>query len=176
MESHRTVWQCIETCDKIFDAEKDLVAHVKRAHENLMESNLIEMVKKTAVRSVSMTDKAACPICTQTMSLRLLVKHIGHHQEQLALFALPQNLEATEEENSDSGSLDRAQLSKDEDSDESEAHADLQQQEDDTGSAPIWLTDPLDRIYKFLWKQCKTWEVTKYHILPIAIVQADVLL
>ena len=32
------------------------------------------------------------------LSLRALEKHIGHHQEQLALFALPPNLEATEDD------------------------------------------------------------------------------
>lgn len=53
----------------------------------------------------SMEDEASCPLCrAYTGPLKLLRKHIGKHQEQLALFALPLSVredDNEEEEGSD---------------------------------------------------------------------------
>ena len=39
-----------------------------------------------------------CRLCGKFMTLRAMQKHMGHHHEQLALFALPPNLDDTEED------------------------------------------------------------------------------
>ncbi|KAF2792134.1 hypothetical protein K505DRAFT_338961 [Melanomma pulvis-pyrius CBS 109.77] len=38
-------------------------------------------------------DTMMCPLCNKGMTLRAMQKHLGHHQEQLALFGLPLNLD-----------------------------------------------------------------------------------
>ncbi|KAF2491476.1 hypothetical protein BU16DRAFT_565175 [Lophium mytilinum] len=98
MEAHRAVWQCIEGCEKAFPSENDFVQHAQRAHPEVASQEAIAILKKTSIRSAYGTDKASCPICDQSMSLRALQKHLGRHQEQLALFALPVNEDDAEDE------------------------------------------------------------------------------
>ncbi|RYP33748.1 hypothetical protein DL767_004615 [Monosporascus sp. MG133] len=43
----------------------------------------------------------SCPLCDQRMAIRSLQRHVARHQEQLALFALPPNLGATEDDPQD---------------------------------------------------------------------------
>jgi hypothetical protein len=45
-----------------------------------------------------MSEMVPCRLCGKCMTLRAMQKHMGHHHEQLALFALPPNLDGTEED------------------------------------------------------------------------------
>ena len=45
-----------------------------------------------------MSEMVHCRLCGKFMTLRAMQKHMGHHHEQLALFALPPNLDDTEED------------------------------------------------------------------------------
>ncbi|KAF2640947.1 hypothetical protein P280DRAFT_543899 [Massarina eburnea CBS 473.64] len=57
---------------------------------------MLSALNQTAMRSADISSQASCPFCTAKMSLQALQRHIGRHQEQLALFALPSNLDSTE--------------------------------------------------------------------------------
>ena len=98
MEAHRTVWQCVDGCEKEFSSEDDFNTHVRTSHSELTANNMISAVKQTAVRSVNTMARANCPVCGKILTVRALQKHLGHHQEQLALFALPSNLDSTDED------------------------------------------------------------------------------
>lgn len=53
-----------------------------------------------------MSEMVHCRLCGKRMTLRAMQKHMGHHHEQLALFALPSNLDDTEEDHEEElGSL-----------------------------------------------------------------------
>ena len=59
-----------------------------------------------------------CPLCKEMVQFSShLRRHLGKHQEQLALFALPSNLEQTEEENesdiADNGPASKEDLASD---------------------------------------------------------------
>ena len=45
-----------------------------------------------------MSEMVPCRLCGKRMTLRTMQKHMGHHHEQLALFAIPPNLDDTEED------------------------------------------------------------------------------
>lgn len=62
---------------------------------------MLSALKRTSAKKPSLSDEAHCPLCDQRMTLRLLQRHAARHQEQFALFALPPNLEATEDEPQD---------------------------------------------------------------------------
>jgi hypothetical protein len=62
---------------------------------------MIAALKRTARRAGNNSEKATCPFCNIEMLVKGLKRHIGRHQEQLALFALPPNLEATDEDKQD---------------------------------------------------------------------------
>ncbi|KAJ4378885.1 hypothetical protein N0V86_005759 [Didymella sp. IMI 355093] len=62
---------------------------------------MLSVLKKTSAKSLALTEMTACGLCDKRMTLRALRKHLGHHQEQLALFALPSNLDETEDDPDD---------------------------------------------------------------------------
>ncbi|KAF2467713.1 uncharacterized protein BDR25DRAFT_374557, partial [Lindgomyces ingoldianus] len=101
LKAHRTSWQCVEGCDKIFSTEEDFENHVQRSHSDLSAPKMLSVLKRTAARTANLTNQADCPLCDKRMTLKALQKHLGRHHEELALFALPPNLDATEEEPQD---------------------------------------------------------------------------
>jgi hypothetical protein len=96
--AHRSTWQCIEGCNISFLVENDFVAHVQAQHPELSEPNIMSAFRQTAAKSANLSDLTQCPLCEKKMTLRALQKHLGHHQEQLSLFALPPNLDETEDD------------------------------------------------------------------------------
>jgi hypothetical protein len=103
---HRICWQCVEGCNRSFSCEKDFVAHVQALHPDLTAPDVLIALKHSATRSETLSDQGKCPLCNKSMALRVLQKHLGRHQEQLALFALPQNLDETEDDQQDEDSHD----------------------------------------------------------------------
>ncbi|KAF1961192.1 hypothetical protein CC80DRAFT_402833, partial [Byssothecium circinans] len=101
LEAHRTSWQCVAGCDKILDSKSAFEKHVETNHAELASPAMLTALKRTAMRSAGLTTQASCPFCNETMSLKALQRHVGRHQEQLALFALPPNLDNTEDEDRD---------------------------------------------------------------------------
>ncbi|KAF2661868.1 hypothetical protein K491DRAFT_332872 [Lophiostoma macrostomum CBS 122681] len=98
LEAHRTSWQCIESCNRMFTAEEDFDRHVEMSHPDLSQSRVVSALKRTAAKRPSLSDDACCPLCNQQMPLRSLQRHLARHQEQLALFALPSFPEDSEED------------------------------------------------------------------------------
>jgi hypothetical protein len=102
LEAHRAIWQCIEGCEETFDTEDNFVGHVSKRHSELASDSIISVLKRTAVKSATLATNSRCPLCDKAMSLRMLQKHLGNHQEELALFALPSNIDGMEDEDAES--------------------------------------------------------------------------
>ncbi|KAJ4289654.1 hypothetical protein N0V90_010983 [Kalmusia sp. IMI 367209] len=87
-------------------AWNEFKSHVIKRHPELSSPAMFSALKRTARRGADIAAQANCPFCDERMTVRALQRHVGRHQEQLALFALPPNLEGTEDnardENSDS--------------------------------------------------------------------------
>jgi hypothetical protein len=96
LEAHRIVWQCIEGCEKIFTTQSSFDIHFEKDHENLV--HMLQTIRRTSARSAELTKPEICTICQKSMPLKGLKKHIASHQQQLALFALPPNVDETEAE------------------------------------------------------------------------------
>ncbi|KAI4689399.1 uncharacterized protein J4E88_002751 [Alternaria novae-zelandiae] len=52
---------------------------------------MLSALKRTSTKHATLNVKTECMLCGQQMTLRALQKHLGRHQQQLALFALPAN-------------------------------------------------------------------------------------
>ncbi|KAI4621576.1 hypothetical protein J4E80_003946 [Alternaria sp. BMP 0032] len=52
---------------------------------------MLSALKRTSTKHATLNVKTECRLCGQWMTLRALQKHLGRHQQQLALFALPAN-------------------------------------------------------------------------------------
>ncbi|OAL55260.1 hypothetical protein IQ07DRAFT_499938 [Pyrenochaeta sp. DS3sAY3a] len=101
LQAHRTSWQCVEGCGKTFHSENEFEQHAQQSHPELANHSMLSALKLTSAKSASLSEQVACALCEKKMSLRALHKHLGGHQQQLALFALPPNLEDAEDEASD---------------------------------------------------------------------------
>ena len=93
LEAHRTTWQCISGCNTLFQHVHDYENHVSTTHPELASATVLAALKVTARKAGSATAQADCPFCTSSMTVQALKHHVGRHQEELALFALPSNLE-----------------------------------------------------------------------------------
>ncbi|KAJ4369653.1 hypothetical protein N0V83_005415 [Neocucurbitaria cava] len=102
LEAHRTMWQCVEGCEMTFRAEADFKDHVRSKHEDLSSPSVLSALQRTSSKAASRNEQVGCALCRKSMSLRALQRHLGNHQQQLALFALPPNLENTEDDPEDS--------------------------------------------------------------------------
>jgi hypothetical protein len=62
---------------------------------------MMSALKRTSTKVCDLGGEASCALCGETMTLRALQRHLGSHQQQLALFALPTNLGDAEDDTND---------------------------------------------------------------------------
>ncbi|KAJ8116681.1 hypothetical protein OPT61_g1931 [Boeremia exigua] len=101
VEAHRSIFQCAEDCEETFTTEMEFQSHVQSRHPDLAAPAVFSALKRTSARSADLSQKAQCKLCNESMNLRRLRKHLGQHQEQLALFALPAAVEESDVDTED---------------------------------------------------------------------------
>lgn len=133
LEHHRRQWECQRCKEKVFESKQTLLDHIHSTHkDSSLSGDLLSQVAEVSSQLVVETN-AECPFCeelgvevirrAQQMGREILddqavlipveefQKHIASHQEQLALFAIPQTIERSV----DSGSRpDRSEAGADE--------------------------------------------------------------
>jgi hypothetical protein len=62
---------------------------------------MLSALKRTSAKSADLAGQTQCVLCGKNLTLRAMQRHLGSHQQQLALFALPANLDDTEDEPND---------------------------------------------------------------------------
>ncbi len=99
---------------------KSLKSISKRKHSDLVE--LMPAMKSTSARGASLSSQVDCPLCEKSLTLKSYKKHMASHQQQLALFALPANLNETNDDNKieseEDASIHDAENSEDEEASE----------------------------------------------------------
>jgi hypothetical protein len=81
--------------------ESDFQTHVWKTHPDLASASMFSALKRTSAKGAALNEKTLCALCGKSMALRALQRHLGSHQQQLALFALPPNLDDTEDDPDD---------------------------------------------------------------------------
>lgn len=100
---HRRFWVCIEGCQSRFQSEADFEAHIKHSHPSFSAPDQLRQLTAMCERQMPNDDRVECILCRQKgILLRDLEKHLGQHQEQLALFALPSTDENEPRDEADS--------------------------------------------------------------------------
>lgn len=75
-----------------------LRAHLLKTHRHFLHTEEIEFAVEKSGTKPKHISQVSCPLCQEVlMSNKMYVKHVGKHQEDLALFALPK-LEVSEDE------------------------------------------------------------------------------
>ncbi|KJY02193.1 hypothetical protein TI39_contig81g00001, partial [Zymoseptoria brevis] len=106
---HYRYWVCPYGCEESFTSVEDHCRHLSNAHHEDVNEVMLKSISKSCARNDA-SQSAQCPFCSEEKSNRKLwFKHVGHHLEQLALFALPTRLfaaDSDEENEGDVGSAD----------------------------------------------------------------------
>ncbi|KAI3316708.1 hypothetical protein HD806DRAFT_517004 [Xylariaceae sp. AK1471] len=90
-QKHWSIFICPYSCqEQEFSTPSHLRRHLQESHSALsLESNLGTMVQ-LCERPKSWTQDTQCPFCSQNIySMKVYARHVGQHQTELALFALP---------------------------------------------------------------------------------------
>ncbi|KAK8113380.1 hypothetical protein PG984_013906 [Apiospora sp. TS-2023a] len=83
-EKHWRLWHCPAGCDTPFTSWRTFVAHMSESHGKT------EITGSTASRTRTHWISEPCPLCGELIrSAHSYQRHIGRHQVDLALFALP---------------------------------------------------------------------------------------
>ncbi|KAI0438667.1 hypothetical protein F4803DRAFT_534152 [Xylaria telfairii] len=104
-QKHWRVFGCPYSCqDAEFTSSSDLGRHIRQSHSELSSHKDLEMVFDLCERPRPWSEKAECPLCKQQLySKGEYGRHVGRHQTELALFALPHNTtDENEEDEEDS--------------------------------------------------------------------------
>lgn len=96
---HRGTWECLEGCNSVFASSLSLRQHLLGAHKDVVCIRRLDDIVNTCHRRVPANFQVQCTLCTKTFtSLTHLNRHVGIHQEELSLFALPKHMIAESDE------------------------------------------------------------------------------
>ncbi|KAK4450352.1 hypothetical protein QBC34DRAFT_324536 [Podospora aff. communis PSN243] len=107
LNHHWRVWTCILDCGLVCESEDEMRAHLVAKHVDSLGTKdidaLVEMSEGPKPRDVA----CSCPLCHQQLgSLKEYARHVGRHQRDLSLFALPK-LDGEEEADDDERNTER---------------------------------------------------------------------
>ncbi|KAL4415943.1 hypothetical protein CABS03_03150 [Colletotrichum abscissum] len=92
------VWRCPFDCDRTFNSASQSAEHLETQHRKMVRGDQIDNLVMLSSQPLDEGAKVPCPLCFETMpSLQNYQRHVGKHQRQLALFALPINNYADED-------------------------------------------------------------------------------
>ncbi|KAI1317442.1 hypothetical protein F5Y16DRAFT_392754 [Xylariaceae sp. FL0255] len=99
-QKHWQVFKCPYSClSENFGSPRELEQHIRQSHKELSLQKDLGMILDLCSRPGSWPEETTCPLCDQKLhSKQEYARHVGRHQTELALFALPH----TGNENSDS--------------------------------------------------------------------------
>nr|RBQ98546.1 hypothetical protein FVER53263_03599 [Fusarium verticillioides] len=87
---HWKTWTCKLGCNKTFDSSQEMKRHLVQKHSKTTELNHLGGLLTRCERPKSENEPADCPLCGERQSsFKQYQRHVGRHQEDLALFALP---------------------------------------------------------------------------------------
>ena len=154
MQKHWRTWHCAFGCKDTFPSASEFKQHIPRSHNNAVATTQLDALASLSERRMALDVAIECPLCAEKVkSVKQYRRHVGRHQEELALFALPKitGLDEVEAEQHDSQgqpieSIDSGNPGQQSDSDRSglssaSAAAEYLQQDEQDGDNPVMETD-----------------------------------
>ncbi|KAI3331719.1 hypothetical protein HD806DRAFT_478108 [Xylariaceae sp. AK1471] len=88
---HWRVWRCSCGCQQVFNNVDEFQGHLQKPYFDNLTREQQETFEKMCSKPDLKKASGHCPICTevQIISAAQYYTHVGHHLEQLSLFALP---------------------------------------------------------------------------------------
>ncbi|OBS22578.1 hypothetical protein FPOA_08914 [Fusarium poae] len=89
-QNHLKTYHCPCSCGKTFSVRSKCQSHVRKAHPDAFSSSQLDAMIDLSAKPTREDESVSCPMCKETLSsVKDYQRHVGRHQEQLALFALP---------------------------------------------------------------------------------------
>lgn len=112
---HRVIrwWDCFE-CTKRCYSETEWKEHTEYGHQRIFIGAKYHVAEKMALKTrVKAAETEKCPLCQVTLgkSRREFVKHVGRHMEEIALVALPREIDEESDANSRSIAAELSSIS-----------------------------------------------------------------
>ena len=99
LQKHRKVWHCSGHCDRKFESGEQLTSHLKAFWPVSITDAQIPALLDMRASPISRDEKLHCVLCRlEIIGRNQLQKHLGYHFEELALFALPNDNEESDED------------------------------------------------------------------------------
>ncbi|KAJ2989830.1 hypothetical protein NUW58_g3267 [Xylaria curta] len=114
-QKHWRVFRCPYSCKSAdFVTPSHLENHLRQSHPEISSQKDLSMILNICKRSRTWPEETECPLCLQVLhSKREYARHVGRHQTELALFALPNTGEdINEDEEEENQSDDPQRLNK----------------------------------------------------------------
>jgi hypothetical protein len=109
LHAHRKWWECIVGCNATFTSLHAFNKHLGQEHSELAGAVRIEDLVRTCARQIPLENEAECNLCRERLSsLTELRRHLGKHQEELSLFALPLRVQDDDSEHQEDEFEDRS--------------------------------------------------------------------
>ncbi|KAH7310916.1 hypothetical protein B0I35DRAFT_439884 [Stachybotrys elegans] len=90
LQNHWKVWRCPASCEALWSSESGLKQHLQKAHPDIGSSGDLHAIIERCERRRRLDEKTDCQLCGETLdSIKQYQRHVGKHQVDLALFALP---------------------------------------------------------------------------------------
>ncbi|GIZ43016.1 hypothetical protein CKM354_000626200 [Cercospora kikuchii] len=108
ISAHPISWRCPFDCDRVFTAVQDLEDHTVEHHKVKNDILTLKIISDACADPQEVASSSRCPLCQCVCPSQLhWFKHVQEHQQQLALFSLPQHLlVAASDDESDSAAID----------------------------------------------------------------------
>lgn len=90
MHNHRKTYNCPCSCGMSFRVRSQCRDHIDKAHPKAFPISQLDTMLDLNARPMNEKEGSICPLCQENLSsMKDYQRHVGRHQEQLALFALP---------------------------------------------------------------------------------------
>ncbi|KAK3714699.1 hypothetical protein LTR37_007679 [Vermiconidia calcicola] len=100
-QTHNRMWTCA-FCSAELESEAEFQEHLIEYHNYGRDPQVLQTITDACVVSSGKIYDLLCPLCQKSqVSSERLIKHVGHHLQQLALHALPQRFTEPESEEDD---------------------------------------------------------------------------
>ncbi|KAH6656495.1 hypothetical protein BKA67DRAFT_158148 [Truncatella angustata] len=99
IKNHWRTWKCSICLSEPFSSATALKSHITQQHTPSVPSSQLDVYVEDGKNPKPLDSPAQCPLCNDMpANADAYQRHVGRHQEELALFSLP-NLETDEKSN-----------------------------------------------------------------------------
>ncbi|RYP18301.1 hypothetical protein DL765_004021 [Monosporascus sp. GIB2] len=89
-QSHWKAYKCPLGCELTFSTFIECKGHLEKTHQQKRTPGELDALAKLSEQPLDIAKGVPCPLCHDVLrSIQQYQRHVGRHQEQLSLFALP---------------------------------------------------------------------------------------